>query len=226
MVRHPTSPRGFTLVEVLVALLVMALLAALAWRGVDGMARGKLASAQLVDEALLGNTVLAQLETDLLALHDSALVPALGFDGRTLRLTRRAAGGVQVVAWRLNGAVWQRWAGPATSRSAQLQDSWLASQQLLGNEPGTVTLFEGVSSVQFFFFRGNAWTNAQSAGDAVVPQAAPAAPAAPASGASAPGAGVPPPGPVREQLPQALRLELMLSKGRLTRDWLLPPQMP
>ena len=33
--------RGFTLVELLVALMVMALLAVLSWRGLDGMTRAQ-----------------------------------------------------------------------------------------------------------------------------------------------------------------------------------------
>ena len=50
--------------------------------------------------------------------------------------------------------------------SAQgLQDAWLTSQQLLGNEPGQLTLIEGLGGWQVYFYRNNAWTNAQSSGD-------------------------------------------------------------
>ena len=38
---HPLASRGFTLVELLVALFALALLAVLGWRGLDGMVRAQ-----------------------------------------------------------------------------------------------------------------------------------------------------------------------------------------
>ena len=216
------ATRGFTLVEVLVALFIMAVLAGLAWRGVDGLVRARDRSQALIERTARLNTVLTQWGQDLAAIHESSVVPPLSFDGRTLRLTRVADGGVQLVAWALNDGAWQRWASPVTTRVAGLQDHWLASQQLLGTEVGQLRVLEGVESYQVYFYRGNAWTNAQSSGDVV---AAPAAPApAPASGAA--------PGPVanaapdREVLPGAVRLVLKVDGQSLTRDIALGPQLP
>jgi len=76
--------RGFTLVEVLVALLVMAVMATMAWQGVDGIVRAKSASEGQVDRVLRLNTVLAQWEQDLAAIEDTDVVPALTFDGSAL----------------------------------------------------------------------------------------------------------------------------------------------
>jgi general secretion pathway protein J len=232
--RHPLpapASRGFTLVEVLVALFIMAVLAGLAWRGVDALVRARDGSQAVIETTQRLNTVLTQWEQDLAAVHDSASVPALTFDGRTLRLVRTADGGVRLVAWALHEGSWQRWTGPPTTRVAALQESWLASQQLLGNEPGQLKVLTGVDSFQVFFYRGNAWTNAQSTGDVVArrqPQAPqPRAPQPPASAAS----GVPPDPDVggaadREQLPGAVRLVLGIDGRRLTRDIALGPQMP
>lgn len=162
-------PRGFTLVEVLVALLVLSIMAAMAWRGVDGIVRTRDASQRQLEQTLRLNTVLAQWQTDLAAVQDTGAVPPLVFDGATLRLTRGTPEGVQVVAWSLKSEstdnAWRRWAGPSVTASAALQDSWIASQQLLGSEPGQLRALEGVTRWQVYFFQGNAWANAQSTGN-------------------------------------------------------------
>lgn len=197
---------GFTLVEVLVALVIMAVLAGMAWRGVDGMARARSASNDAVERTLRLSTALAQWEQDLLALHNSPSVPALRFDGAALRLTRETEGGVALVAWSLRDGAWWRWASPAVTRVPDLQEHWLRAQQLLGNEPGTLKIVDDASQVQVFFFRGNGWSNAQSAGDAA---------AADGRGAAA-----------GEQLPTGVRLVLTVGGATLTRDIVLAPQTP
>lgn len=210
--------RGFTLVEVLVALALMAVLAGLAWRGIGGVADAKRVSEERVNQTLRVGTVLAQWEQDLQSVQDTALVPALAFDGATLRLVRRQEAGVQVVAWALREGRWTRWAAPVTTRGTALQEAWLASQQLLGNEAAQLTMLDGVESWQVYFYRGNAWSNAQSS-------AGTASPTAVASGASAPT-------PQRAQLPDGVRLVLAVqaaagrTAGTLTRDLLVPPQLP
>ena len=209
--RPPSAGRGFTLVEVLVALVVMAIGAGLAWQGLDGILRAREGSKAVLDRTLRVNTIVVQWEQDLAALRDVGGVPALGFDGQTLRLVRQAEGGVALVAWGLRGGQWQRWVGPTVTRVGDLREAFERSQQLLGNEAGQLNLTPA-SDFNVFFFRGNAWTNAQSTGDLVQ------APAAPASAASAPPLAV-----SREQLPSAVRLVITLDGGVLTRDVALEP---
>jgi general secretion pathway protein J len=211
--------RGFTLVEVLVALLVLALMAGMAWQGVDGIVRTRSASQARLEQTLRLNSVLGQWEKDLAAVQETSAVPALVFDGATLRLTRRAetatGSGVQVVAWSLrpdaNGTAWQRWAGPVVTQISALQESWMASQQLLGGEPGQLRTLEGLTGWQMYFFypNGNTWSNAQSSGNVV----------APALSASAPPV-------VQSTLPTGVRIVLSFAPGSgyggpLTRDALL-----
>ena len=201
--------RGFTLVEVLVALAIMAVLAGLAWRGMDGMLRARDGSQAAVERSARLNTILAQWQQDLMALHDSGVVPPLSFDGQTLRLTRTLNGGVALVAWSLRNGAWQRWVGPVALRGPALQESWLRSQQLNGGEPEQLRLLDGIGEWQIYFYRGNAWTNAQSSGDVAT------APAAAASGA-----------PVRELLPDGIRLVVSIGGNPLTRDIALAPHGP
>ncbi len=174
---HAVACSGFTLVEVLVALFIMAILAALAWRGLDGIVRAREGSQAVMDRTLRLNTVVTQWEQDLQAVQETGAVPALSFDGQSLRLTRRVEGGVALVVWAVRGGVWQRWAAPTATRVADISDHWLRSQQLLGNEPGQLTVAEA-STWQVYFYRGNAWTNPQSTGNFATPGNAPAAPPA------------------------------------------------
>lgn len=162
------GPGGFTLVEVLVAMTVMAVMAMMAWQGVDGIVRARDSSQGRLEQTLRLDSVIAQWEQDLASIQESAAVPALTCDGATVRLTRRAQGGLQVVAWALRpdatGSTWWRWASPAVTTVGELQDNWLKTQQFQGGEPGQLRTLNGLSAWQVYFYRGNAWSNCQSTG--------------------------------------------------------------
>lgn len=231
---------GFTLVEVLVAIFAMALLAGMAWQGIDGIARTREASEQRLDALLRAQTVMAQWEQDLSLLQDSVAVPPLSFDGATLRITRRQEAGLQVVAWSLRGDQLWRWAGPVVTSRRELQDQWLQSQQLMGSEAGQLMTLQGIVQWQIFCWRGNAWTNCQSSNDVAVAGGTAAAAAAGAGGVPPAGAGVgvgagagaggAPAGAAQQLLPTGIRLILGFaagagvgSGGNLTRDVALAP---
>jgi general secretion pathway protein J len=214
--------RGFTLVEVLVALFVMALMAALAWQGVDGVLKSRDASRDAVDRSLLLTALMSQWETDLQLLQADTGVPsALSFDGRALRLVRRSEGAVQIVAWWLDGRVWQRWASAPTTRLADLQQAWLRCQQLQGAEPEQVRLLDNVDGWQVYFYRGNAWTNAQSTGDFASSQPPPGGGGGTGGSGTSGGTGAPP--RQVELLPSGVRLVLTLDGKTLTRDVMVAP---
>ncbi len=197
---------GFTLVEVLVALVALALLAGLAWRGVDAMARARELNAAQTQQALRVDTVLAQWAHDLQALREVDAVPPLVFDGAALRLVRDHAEGVQLVVWSLRGGTLLRWAAPPTTRVGELREVWLRSLQLQGVEPGQLRALDGVAGMQVYFFRGGGWSHAQSTGDLAADAA-------------------------REALPAGGGLQLDFGgaagapQGRLTRDLALGPQL-
>jgi general secretion pathway protein J len=205
--------RGFTLVEVLVALLIMAILATMGWQGVDGMVRARDISQENAERTLRLTTVVGQWEQDLSSLYESPTAPALQFDGATMRLTRFTPEGAQVVVWSLREGVWRRWASPSMRRAFELQQAWLVSQQLIGTEDRQVRLLDNASEWQVYFYRGNAWSNAQSSGDVV--------PTAPSPALAASGVIVP-----RAALPSGVRLVINLGDRRLTRDVALGPTQP
>ena len=183
---------GFTLIEVLVALLIMAIMAAMGWQGVASMARSRDIGSAASERTLRLSALVGQLEQDLAAVYDSPLVPGLSFDGASLRIVRRSDAGVQVVVWSLREGIWRRWTSAPTTRVGALQQAWLASQQLQGPEPGQLKLIDGVTGWQIYFWRGQGWSNAQSSGNVVALGGAGGSTGValvPAGGASAVGAG-------------------------------------
>jgi general secretion pathway protein J len=205
-------PRGFTLIEVLIAMMIMAILAVMAWQGVDGIVRTRAVSQERLEKLLRVNTVLAQFKQDLEAAQDSEVLPPIPtFDGISMRLTRRVPDGLQIVVWSLRGGVWLRWAGPPVKTKRALIEGWTNTQQFIGNEAGQLRTLTGVTEWQAYCYRGNAWSNCQSS-------AGTATPAAP--GASA---------PVDNDPLKAVRVVLSFGEdsgltGSLTREIALAPQ--
>lgn len=237
------SPGGFTLIEVMVALVIMSVMALMAWRGVDAIIRSRDISLSHLEQTARMQTVLAQWDRDLQELQDSQMVPALSFDGATLRLTRRHAQGLQVVAWTLRDGALYRWASvPATSTDT-LRNAFERSQQALSLEArNQLRALEGVSAWQLYFYRGNSWSNAQSSGDEAndggtpaLPNANPSKPDAsnpagntPGTPNNANGSGAPNV-PPQKRLPTGVRMVLQFAPGQglagsLTRQIALGPQ--
>lgn len=160
------SSRGFTLIEVLVALVILSVMAAMAWKGLDGITRAREIADGALKRTLRMQSVMQQWSADLNAVVDTGVVQALQFDGAALRLTRQTTGGVQVVVWALRSGRWVRWAGPAVTNVGLLQDQWLRSFNFQGREPGSLAALKGVEQWQVYFYRGGAWSNAQSSAGA------------------------------------------------------------
>ncbi len=206
-----TAGRGFTLVEVLVALFVMAIMTGMAWRGIDGVVRARDAGQAELQRSLRLTNAVAQWEIDLRSIRDTGQVPAIGFDGSTLRFTRSGDAGVQLVAWSVREGRLLRWAAPPVRTGNELQQWWMRSQQLNGSEREQLVVLEGLPAWQVFFFRVNAWTNAQSSADVR------RAPQPPQTGTPGPLPGNAPPGG-SDLLPNGVRVVWEFEAGKLTRD--------
>jgi general secretion pathway protein J len=218
------ASRGFTLVELLVALLALSLLAVLSWRGLDGMTRAQALTETRADEVLTLQVGLAQWGADLDAVMQLPQFTALDWNGRVLRMTRRGTAavtdGVVVVGWTrrtVNGVgTWLRWQSPPLTTRGQVEDAWLRadtwSQNPGDEERRREVAIAPLEEWQIFYYRGDAWTNPLSS-DA-------------STGGLPPGA-APPGGRSTGAIPDGVRLVLSLPpgqaiNGKLTRDWVRP----
>jgi len=218
MSRARVRSRGFTLVEVMVALLIMAILAALAFRGIDALVRAKDAALASTDRTLKMNTGMSQFEYDMSQVIDSKVLPRpIMFDGATLRVARRSPAGIQLVLWTLQDHRWQRWASPAYIHMSDLTDAWMRSQQWDSISGSAVTVLANVDDFQVYVCNpatlatsGCSWNNVQSTQGAVaVVPPAEVVPSAPAT-------------PVTSVQPNGIRILLKTPEGEITRERELP----
>ena len=219
MSRARVRSRGFTLVEVMVALLIMAILAALAFRGVEALVRAKDAALASTDRTLKMNTGMSQFEYDMSQVVDSKVLPRpIMFDGATLRVARRSPAGIQLVLWTLQDHRWQRWASPPYVHMTDLTDAWMRSQQWDSVSGSAVTVLANVDDFQVYVCNpatiatsGCSWNNVQSTQGA----------------AAAPPVAVPPDAavsavPVTSAQPNGIRIVLKVPEGEITRERELP----
>lgn len=224
---------GFTLVELLVALVVMAMLALMAWRGVDAMARAQEATRRSSADVQALQAGLIQWGVDLDAMTPPGPVTPLDYDGQVLRITRQyqvddvtaaqadpqaamQGGGLRVVAWGtrvVDGRrQWLRWQSPMLRTRAQWEQAWQQAGWW-GQNPDRDLRRDEVAIVpvdqwELFYFRNNSWTS-------------------PLSSASEGGQGALAP----QSPPDGVRLVLHLSagpsiSGLLRRDWVRPTLGP
>lgn len=238
MTRRPLSPHrlpasgprhhaaGFTLVEVLVAMLILAVLATTAWKGMDAIRSAREIADGNLKRTLRLQAVMTQFDADMAQIIETKLIPAgaVQFDGANLRATRKTATGVQVVVWFLRRGQLMRWTSPSTTRVGELEKYWMSSFQLRGKEPGTLVTLKGIQQLQIYCFRRGSLSNCQSTGDAAKAQAGAQSgmpPEAAAAARMALSQGI--------TLPEAVRLQVVFGEGsgfsgRLSRDVMLAPQ--
>jgi len=162
--RRPRSA-GFTLIELLVAIAILAVVALLAWRGLDQVARGRATLSRTMESERALSQLYDQMHSDLLqtvgddeisappirAMQGSLnLVRELRIPGQTTRL--------QVVRYQLQNGHIVRYASPSLASVGQLR-AMLAPDADVA-EWSAVDLVDGVTdfSTRFYLSRSG-WVN-------------------------------------------------------------------
>lgn len=158
---------GFTLVELLVAISILAIVAVLGWRGLDGIVRARVALTDQMETTRGMQLAFAQMQSDcehLVASSEIQQRSNLTADAASMTLVRNiynenAPTQLQVVSYRINNGVLVRRESPGTRDLVQLDLFWNAATSNADTAP-PVPLQSGVLSMQVEIWQNNAWRTA------------------------------------------------------------------
>lgn len=155
---------GFTLVELLVAIAILAMVAVLGWRGLDGIVRARVALTEQMEMTRGLQLAFAQMQADCEHAADATLLgrrPYLHQEDNRLTLIRTVFNEnepvrLQVVAYRLvNGNLLRR-ESIATRDLLELDALWQASLSDTDSTP-PVRLHGGVDAMGVLVWQDGAW---------------------------------------------------------------------
>ena len=157
---------GFTLVELLVAIGILAMVAVLGWRGLDGIVRARVALTADMETTRGMQLAFAQMQSDCEHLAGTDVMArraTLVWDLDRLTLVRKAyvenePSRLQVVSYRVVGGQLLRRESPGTRDLAQVEQLW---QAMLTDAPAenspAVVLQTGVASMAVQGWLNGAW---------------------------------------------------------------------
>jgi general secretion pathway protein J len=155
---------GFTLVELLVAISILAMVAVLGWRGLDGIVRARVALGEQMETTRGMQLAFAQMQSDGEHIAREEVLdkrPYLLTDANRLTLVRTVftehqPSQLQVVSYRVVDGVLVRRESPATRDLMQLDALWKAATSDLDTTPA-VNLQAGVAGMQLLSWYNGAW---------------------------------------------------------------------
>ena len=160
--RHPI--RGFTLVELLVAISILAIVAVLGWRGLDGIVRARVALTDQIEATRGMQLAFAQMQSDAEHMADPNALqrrPFLLTDTDSMTMVRNVyqenePATLQVVSYRIVNNVLLRRESVGTRDLVQLDVLWKAAISNLDTTP-PVALQNNVTGMLVQTWETNAW---------------------------------------------------------------------
>jgi general secretion pathway protein J len=167
--RHHFGQQGLTLIELLVAIGILAFIAVMAWHGLDSLTRTRESLNHELEQARSLQLTLAQWQIDCANAVDADLLDGhapLLIENSQFVLTRRVQmeaqpSAVQIVSWRLHQGVLSRSALPPTRDLTPFEAGW---QQALNGSETAVNLLSGVTRLTFRVWAsdGRGWRSWES----------------------------------------------------------------
>ncbi len=151
-----SEAQGLTLIELLVAIGVLAFVAVLGWRGLDSITRARESLNADLEQTRGLQLAFAQLQTDCANAVDAGTLDGrspLVVDASRVSIARRIqpeaqAGALQFVTWRLRDGVLTREESPSTRDLTQFTQFIQSAQLAQGGSTRPVKLQSGVKQMQ------------------------------------------------------------------------------